>query len=112
MSEGIRTVRAKTATSVAKYMVNLLIWVNGWMLLCSVCDYSERQLALLLARSPMKDGMNTVRARTIVVIAKYIGRSPLSRTGAATAYGKAFNFSVVGDSPGVVCRLAISLLLT
>ena len=24
------------------------------------------------------------------------GRSPLSRTGAATAYGKAFNFSVVG----------------
>jgi hypothetical protein len=53
-------------------------------------------LALLLARSPMKEGTNTARARTMVVIAKYMGRSPLSRTGAATAYGKVFNFSVVG----------------
>ena len=76
-------------------------WVRGWSwswLLCSVCDYSERQLALLLARSPMKEGTNTARARTMVVIAKYMGRSPLSRTGAATAYGKAFNFSSSGLS--------------
>ena len=72
--------------------------VKGWgWVWCFVCDYSERQLALLLVRSPMKDGTNTVRARTVVVIAKYMGRSPLSRTGAATADGKAFNFSVVGD---------------
>ena len=74
-------------------------WVRIWSwVLCSVCDYSECQLALLLARSPMKDGTNTVRARTVAVIAKYIGRSPLSRTGAATAYGKAFNFSSSGLS--------------
>ena len=52
----------------------------GW-LLCSVCDYSERQLALLLARSPMKEGTNTARARTMVVIAKYMGRSPFVAHG-------------------------------
>ena len=97
MSEGTRTVRARTATSAARYMMSLLIpWVVGVGVLYSGCDYSECQLALLLARSPMKDGTNTVRARTVVVIAKYMGRSPLSRTGAATACGKAFNFSVVG----------------
>ena len=74
-------------------------WVRGWgwgRLLCSVCDYSERQLALLLARSPMKEGTNTARARTMVVIAKYMVGLLLSRTGAATAYGKAFNFSSSG----------------
>ena len=70
-------------------------WVKGWGW-CFACDYSERQLALLLARSPMKDGTNTVRARTAVVIAKYMGRSPLARTGATTACIKPVHFSVVG----------------
>ena len=63
--------------------------VNGWSwVLCSVCDYSERQLALLLARSPMKEGTNTARARTMVVIAKYMGRSPFGAHGGSDCVWK------------------------
>ena len=48
----------------------------------------------------------------MVVIAKYMGRSPLSRTGAATAYGKAFNFSVVGYQLGRLRCLPLSDLFS